>query len=181
METLTIIPNRWYSKSMNSAFTLNKGEEEDSTGILNTIFTNGWSTGQYLFEDAAICEMQNLLQAILQQTASSINYTSLAGHAGFSFQGNIPALDGYTSLFNATTNFVSISGGGYSHLSTIGAFADLLYHPNNAFWKFDANGIDARCTSQLNTTIAVSLLMIQASINVQLDLSRCKGNLERRY
>ena len=151
---------------MNSAFTLNKGEDDDSsTDILDSIFTRGWSTGQFLFEDAAICEMQNLLQAVLQQTASSVNYTSLAGQAGFSFQGNIPALDGYTSLFNATTNFVSISGGGFSHLSTIGAFADLLYHPNNAFWKFDANGIDARCTSQLNTTIAVSLLKALLSLS----------------
>lgn len=87
METLTMNPNRWYSKCMNSAFTLNKGEDDDSsTDILNTMFTSGWSTGQFLFEDAAICEMQNLLQAVLQQTASSVNYTSLAGQAGFSFQ-----------------------------------------------------------------------------------------------
>ena len=146
---------------MNSAFTLNKGEDDDSsTTILNTIFTNEWSTGQFLFEDAAICEMQNLLQSVLGQTASSVNYTTLAGQAGFSFQGDIQPLNGYTSPFNATTNFVSISGGAFSHLSTIGSFADLLYHPNNAFWKFDANGIDARCTSQLNTTIAVSFLIL---------------------
>ena len=166
---------------MNSAFTLNKGNNDDSsTTILNTIFTKGWSTGQYLFENAAICELQNLLQSTLQETASSVQYTSLAGQAGFSFQGNIKDLNDYTSLYN-TTNFLPISGGGFSHLSTIEYFAGLLYHPNNAFWKFNANGIDANCTSQLNTTIAVSLLRSQSLISLQLVDSRCKGTHERIY
>ena len=142
----------WYSTSQNSAYTLNHNDKTSSTDIIHTIFANGWSTGPLLFENAAICGMQNMLQSV-----QSVNYTSVGGNAGFTFEGSMPDLDPSDTIqFNSTTTFLPINGGGFSHLSTIPAYANLLYHPNNSFWKLDADGLDFRCTSQLNTSIANS-------------------------
>lgn len=145
----------WYSKSQNSAYTLNKGDKTSSTNIIKTILEKGWSTGPLLFENAAICEMQNLLHNV--SSIQNVNYTTVNGAAGFTFQGGFPQLDSSDYLLlNSTTSFLPISGAGFSSLSTVTTYADLLYHPNNTFWSFDYDGFDVSCTSQLNTSIANS-------------------------
>lgn len=146
----------WYSRAHNSAYTLNHNNKDSSTDIIQTIFSNGWSTGPLLFENAAICEMQNMLQQA-NQTVKAFNYTAVNGNAGFAYEGSIPDLDtGYTLPINSTTNFLPINGGGFSQLSTMWNYANALFHPNDTFWKFDNDGLDFSCTSQLNTSIANS-------------------------
>ena len=46
----------WYGNATNSSYTIVKNGKTttDATNILNTIFTQGWSTGTLLFESAAI-------------------------------------------------------------------------------------------------------------------------------
>ncbi|KAL8791562.1 MAG: hypothetical protein Q9195_005826 [Heterodermia aff. obscurata] len=145
----------WYSQSQNSAYTLNHGDKTSSTDIIQKIFANGWSTGQLLFENAARCEMENLLHNV--STIQNTNYTSINGNAGFEFQGTFPQLDiNETVQLNSTSLFLPINGAGFSSLSTIPAYASLLYHPNNTFWSFNNDGFDLSCTSQLNTSIANS-------------------------
>lgn len=143
----------WYSESQNTAYTLNHNDKKSSTDFIHTIFENGWSTGKLLFENAAICEVENMLQAV----NTSLNYTDFNGNAGFMFDGNLDGLDSsYTVPVNSTTSFLPISGGGLPHLSTIQAYMDLMVHPHDTFWRFDSGGLDFRCTSQLNTSIANS-------------------------
>lgn len=75
-----------------------------------------------------------MLQFALPQSGASINYTNATSgdENGFSFKGNMPDLNGYATQLSTDTSFISIDGGGFPHLSTIQAFADLLHHPEDA-------------------------------------------------
>lgn len=46
----------WYGNTTNSTYTIihNGAPDGDATNILSTIFTDGWSTGQLLFENAGL-------------------------------------------------------------------------------------------------------------------------------
>ena len=143
----------WYSANHNSAYTLNNNDDTDSTDILAKIFRSGWSTGSLLFENAAICNIRNMLN----QSIPELNYTTSQGIAGFAIQGNIPnELRGYTQTINTTTTFLPMNGAGLSHLSTISAFANALFHPTDSLWAFNGGGLDFSCTSQLNVSVANS-------------------------
>ncbi|KAI9705044.1 MAG: hypothetical protein M1836_006827 [Candelina mexicana] len=143
----------WYSTSQNTAYTLNHNDGTDSTGHLAKILRSGWTTGTLLFENAAICNIQNMLN----QTIPKLYYTTSHGIAGFAFQGDVPnVLSGLTSEIDSTTNFIPMNGAGLSHLSTVAAYAAQLFHPTDNLWNFDASGLDFSCTSQLNVSIANS-------------------------
>ncbi|CAO1597578.1 hypothetical protein XANCAGTX0491_001385 [Xanthoria calcicola] len=60
------------NKAQNSAYVLNKSKDEDSSDLLNRILSAEFSTGQLLFENAAICEIQAVLR-----TASTIDQSSI--------------------------------------------------------------------------------------------------------
>ncbi|KAI9771028.1 MAG: hypothetical protein M1835_006481 [Candelina submexicana] len=114
---------------------------------------SGWTTGKLLFENAAICNIQNMLN----QSIPNLIYTTSHGIAGFAFQGDVPSeLSGLTSKSNSTANFIPMNGAGLSHLSTIPAYAAQLFHPTDNLWNLDASGVDFSCTSQLNVSIANS-------------------------
>ncbi|KAL8687078.1 MAG: hypothetical protein Q9218_006651 [Villophora microphyllina] len=145
----------WYSATHNSAYTLNDNHDTDATDGINTILSNTWSTGQLLFENAAVCNMQNMLN----QTVQDLNYTTLNGKAGFMYQGSIAELDPSDETpVNEATSFLPIgSGGGLSRLSRTARYSNALYHPTDAdtgLFRFDADGLDLSCISQLNITIA---------------------------
>lgn len=146
----------WYSESQNSAYALNHDDSTSSTAILSNITENYWSTGQLLFENAAICNIRNMLGSLPGLTYM----TSYRGNAGFTFQGNVPndlSGDNYAQAVDSATNFIPINGAGLSHLSTISAYANLLMHPNtSSLFSFDSNGLDFSCVSQLNVRIANS-------------------------
>ncbi len=143
----------WYSASQNAAYTLNHNDNLDSTQLIGSILNNSWSTGASLFEDAAICEVQNAIQ----QSLPAI-YTTYSGRSGFSFNGSFGNLQGddVRSLSNGTT-FLPFDGSGLSTLSQDPTAK--LHHPdgteNGTIWQnFGPQGFDFRCTSQLNVTIA---------------------------
>ncbi|KAL8688211.1 MAG: hypothetical protein Q9218_005821 [Villophora microphyllina] len=149
----------WYSKIQNTAYTLNHDDRASSADILHTIFISGWATGPLLFENAAICEFQNLLRAVPSIQNSSVNYTTSFGQVGFTFQGTLPDLStgDYTLVDpSSSTYFIPINGSGLPHLSEKQAYADLLGHPDTGLWAFDAQGIDFSCTSQLDVRVANS-------------------------
>ena len=57
----------WYSQNLNSSFTLVQANNSsnDPTELITTIFQQGWTTGELLFENAAICaEPSRLVQTL---------------------------------------------------------------------------------------------------------------------
>lgn len=145
----------WYSQTHNSAYTLVKdGKKPGKEGgdLLRTIFQKGWSTGPLLLENAAVCEFADLIS----QSASNIVYTTdYNGQAGFFYQG--PPYTGYVAV-NATTSFVSIAGGDSGNAFVAATWdkntLSRIEHPDLIFGTAGAQAWDARCVSQLNTTIA---------------------------
>ena len=146
----------WYSQAHNSAYALIKDDgkvDKQGGDFLRSIFQKGWSTGPLLFENAAICEFAYLIS----QSASNVVYTSNYNNvAGFFYQG--PPFTGY-SVVNATTNFISIAGGDSGNAFVAATWnADSLskmMHPDLVFGT-EGPEWNARCVSQLNTTVANS-------------------------
>ena len=146
----------WYSETHNSAYALVKdgqGPNKQGGDFLRTIFEKGWSTGQLLFENAAICEFASLIS----QSASAVSYNpNYKGVAGFFYQG--PPFTGYEAV-NATTNFVSIPGSDTGNAFVAATWSkdtlSRISHPETIFGTVGQEW-DARCVSQLNTTIANS-------------------------
>ncbi|KAI4170005.1 MAG: hypothetical protein LQ343_005254 [Gyalolechia ehrenbergii] len=150
----------WYSKTHNSAYALVKDDgkpDKEGGDLLRTIFSKEWSTGQLLFENAAICEFAYLIS----QSATNVVYTdnyNVAGNnvAGFFYQG--PPFTGYSAV-NKTTNFVSIAGGDTGNAfvaATLNANSlSKIMHPDILFGT-EGPDWNSRCVSQLNTTVANS-------------------------
>ena len=143
----------WYSETHRSSYTLDKGDGTDATKIIQKIFNSSWSNGALLFEGAAICEMQNMLQSV-----SDVNYTSTEdGVWGFTYKEPFTDLaQSDTTKYNSTTPFIRIDGGAFPHLSMIKKYSDIQFHPRSTIYNIDADGVDFRCISQLNTSIANS-------------------------
>ncbi|KAL8649508.1 MAG: hypothetical protein Q9226_005555 [Calogaya cf. arnoldii] len=148
----------WYSEAQNSAYVLQKGKDEDSTGLLNNILSAGWSTGQLLFENAAICEIQGFLRGIPTIDPSSIVYTTVAGQAGFQFNGPLAGLepDDFRTIDpSVPTFFLPFDGAGLTHLRQQSQYAELFHHPTDAdLWSFNNQDVDFSCISQLDVYIA---------------------------
>ncbi|KAL8791724.1 MAG: hypothetical protein Q9195_005661 [Heterodermia aff. obscurata] len=143
----------WYSVAHKSSYTLDKGDGTDATEIIQKIFNSSWSNGALLFEGAAVCEMQNMLQSV-----SSVNYTTTTdGVAGFTYEEPFTDLaQSDETHYNSTVPFIRIDGGAFPHLSMMKKYSDLQFHPQSTIYNIDANGLDFRCISQLNTSIANS-------------------------
>lgn len=148
----------WYSETQNSAYALRNDKSDDSTEYLQAFFDNGWSTGQLLFENAAICEIQSFLRSITTITSTSITYTMVKGKAGFQFDGPLQGLgpDDFTVIDPMTpTYFLPFDGAGLTRLSQQPAYANLFHHPaEGGLWEFTNQGIDFACISQLDVAIA---------------------------
>ncbi|KAL8887695.1 MAG: hypothetical protein Q9215_004767 [Flavoplaca cf. flavocitrina] len=148
----------WYSDEQKSAYVLNKGEDEDSTNLLNRILSAGWSTGKLLFENAAVCEIQAFLRARDTIDKDSVAYTVIDGEAGFQFNGPLPGLeaDDFRILDPSKgTNFLAFAGAGLTHLRQQEEYRDSFYHPTDAdVWAFNNTGIDFSCISQIDVKIA---------------------------
>ena len=152
----------WYSKAQNSAYVLhNIDDKKDSTALLNNILTSGWSTGQLLFENAAICEMQSVLRSISTIDSSSVAYSNGPNsQLGLSFNGplyGIASGDFVSINQSSQAYFIPFDGAGLTHIAQISDYADLFHHPNateTPLWRFDTQGIDCNCTSQLDVRVA---------------------------
>ncbi|KAL8968584.1 MAG: hypothetical protein Q9183_002395 [Haloplaca sp. 2 TL-2023] len=148
----------WYSQEQNSAYVLNKGKEENSTGLLSLILSSGWSTGKLLFENAAVCTIQNFLRNIETIDNSTVTYTINNGTAGFQFSGPLPELEreDYDVLDQANqTYFMPFAGSGLTRLRQLDKYRDSFRRPVDAeVWNVDNAGIDFSCISQINVSIA---------------------------
>ncbi|KAL8964619.1 MAG: hypothetical protein Q9183_004329 [Haloplaca sp. 2 TL-2023] len=148
----------WYSQEQNSAYVLNKGEDEDSTDLLNRVLSSGWSTGKLLFENAAVCTIQNFLRNIETIDNSTVAYTIINGEAGFQFNGPLPGLapEDFVLLDQANeTYFMPFAGSGLTHLRQQEEYRDSFRRPVDAeVWNFDNTGIDFSCISQIDVAIA---------------------------
>ncbi|KAL2036494.1 hypothetical protein N7G274_010760 [Stereocaulon virgatum] len=146
----------WYGSTTNSAYTLllnGKFDKGDTPNILRTTFANGWSTGSLFFENAAICEFTNVLPSQLNYTPE---YMVLNGTAGFAYSGPFSQVSPYTQIINSTAFFLPIDGGGFVILSENSKWSRLLYHPQRNPFSFSPDGVDLRCVSQLNVSVANS-------------------------
>ena len=143
----------WYSETHRSSYTLDKGDGTDATKIIQKIFNSSWSNGALLFEGAAICEMQNMLQSV-----SAVNYTSTEdGVWGFTYREPFTDLtQGDKTNYNSTTPFIRIDSGAFPHLSMMKKYSDIQFHPRSTIYNINADGVDYRCISQLNVSIANS-------------------------
>ncbi|KAI9775792.1 MAG: hypothetical protein M1835_005683 [Candelina submexicana] len=142
----------WYSKAHNSAYTLNNDDNTDSSGIINTILTKNWTTGPLLFENAAICEFQNVMN--WQSTISSglrANYTVVNGEAGFTFDGVFPITTS-TIKINNTVSFIPLES--FVDVAKDATAKQQLFHPVDAIYNITNTGVDLSCVSQLNTIVA---------------------------
>ncbi|KAL8761669.1 MAG: hypothetical protein Q9184_002228 [Pyrenodesmia sp. 2 TL-2023] len=150
----------WYSETQNSAYALRNDKSDDSTEYLQTFFDYGWSTGQLLFENAAVCEIQSILRSISTIDNASVTYTTVKGKAGFQFDGPLPGLapDDFSVINQMTqTYFLPFDGAGLTHLRQQAAYANLFHHPaNSGLWEFTNQGIDFACISQLDVAIATT-------------------------
>ncbi|KAI4221286.1 MAG: hypothetical protein LQ349_001084, partial [Xanthoria aureola] len=154
--------NEFYqcSRTQNSAYVLNKSKDEDSSDLLNRILSAEFSTGQLLFEKAAICEIQAVLRTVSTIDQSSIQYTTINKKAGFQFKGPLPGIaPGDYSIVDGSgsgpTYFLPFDGAGLTHLRQQSAYTELLHHPTDVdLWAFTNQGIDFSCISQLDVEIA---------------------------
>lgn len=137
----------WYSRDSRTAFTLAKDPyygnfesaskaEKDPTSILHTIFTNRWSTGQLLLENAGLCIVELMLYEIFgNTTGQSLPY----------WKYSLEAYD--TNVFSEYIFKSNIMDG-------LRAGRSRLYPPNGTSYSISSDGIiDFNCTSQLNLTI----------------------------
>ena len=149
----------WYSTIQDSAFTLSREDDTDSTNIIQSLLNLSVITGPLFFENAAICEVEFAMRQFLPNS----HHVVYNGQSGFFEIGaNIGGLQSpnVVDLSNGTI-FLPINGGGLSALSEDKSFSTFLYHPNNGsentVWQdFGPNGYDFSCLSQLNVTIANS-------------------------
>ncbi|KAI9703381.1 MAG: hypothetical protein M1836_007949 [Candelina mexicana] len=153
----------WYSTSQNSTFTLlRNGEIQNADASLEgspleRSLSQQLVTGSSIFEDAAICEFQNLFTSAGIYDAS---YSVNSGVAGFVYSGNIPEISQYSQHINGTSQFVPISSDAFVALSKSTRFAPLLVHPGRA-GNSNAMGVNQKtlnlyCVSQLSVTVANS-------------------------
>ncbi|KAL9038502.1 MAG: hypothetical protein Q9180_003096 [Flavoplaca navasiana] len=148
----------WYSQDQNSAYVLNRGEDEDSTDLLNKVLSTRWSTGKLLFEDAAVCEIRAVLSRVPSIANNSIIYTNLSDRYGFQFNGPLPGIEpeDFTVVDpSGPTYFLPFDGAGLTHLRQQETYADFFRHPTDVdLFRFTDQGVDPSCISQLDVHVA---------------------------
>lgn len=142
----------WYSQNQQTAYTLSKDvyhgywesatkAEKDPTENLNTIFTQGWSTGELLLENAGRCIVQtyyyNLEEPLLE---------ALIAHP------DLPVPPGSTYIDPYVANGYFFIGQG-NQVDEIQKGLTTFKQPNGTFPTITRDGIDFNCTSQLNLTV----------------------------
>ncbi|KAL9018218.1 MAG: hypothetical protein Q9185_004491 [Variospora sp. 1 TL-2023] len=145
----------WYSNRTGAAFSLAKTpyygvwskaskEEKDPTAILQTIFANGWSTGQLLLENAGRCVVERAVYEYYEPKGQL--FQEFGG-----YNPSHPTFESFKSILRQSRfDFLRVA---YWRL-----FAPpsqlMLQAPNGTNYTIDADGFnDFNCTSQLNLTI----------------------------
>lgn len=116
--------------------------------MLQKIFVNKLSTGPILFENAAVCEIQSVLQ-LQNSSTGDVPDIEIDGSSVLPADGQIP----YAVSTSANRSLVTIGGPNLVNLSLSAALAPLFKHPGKVF-NINANGLDGNCSSMLNVTVA---------------------------
>ncbi|KAL9040258.1 MAG: hypothetical protein Q9180_002024 [Flavoplaca navasiana] len=158
----------WYSHRSQAAFSLAKTPyngvwskaskaEKDPTSILQTIFANGWSTGQLLLENAGRCVVEIAAYDFYKPERGPVGYPrdlpfrKSFGH-WYNIQPGLPDLGSFKSQLRSDgVDFLSAVFESYSVFSSS---ENGLRQSNGTNYTIGANGYnDFNCTSQLNLTI----------------------------
>ena len=139
----------WYSSNLNSSFTLVQtgNSSNDPTDLIETIFQQGWTTGELLFENAAICAEPSGLVQTLETMQRSQRPSS-------------PLTDYMDSWFWRLMGVASQSGTSSANIVVSNAFnafiasrPDLTRHPASTLFNITEGKIDFACMSQLDMQV----------------------------
>ena len=142
----------WYGELTHSAYTLSKDpyfgyfesatkNEKDPTQIMQTIFSNRWSTGQLLLENAGLCVLE-------ASFASSLGPAILGSATWSDFVIDSLASNDTTMCYDDIQNGYLASTGYYRLGPTLS-----IARPTETLYNISRSGIDFNCTSQLNLTV----------------------------
>ncbi|KAI9711439.1 MAG: hypothetical protein M1812_007184 [Candelaria pacifica] len=161
----------WYSNAHQSAYTLAKDpylgiytapkDNKDPTDLIRTIFSNKWTSGPLLFDNAGVCSLIAGLRSKVQEILASgcadpfdfhledaltnhmsTEFLSLCEKPDPSFASEI--LQSVADPSTGLVDLFEVALAGVSHG---------IEHPNNTLLDFTNNGPDFSCTSQLNLTM----------------------------
>ncbi|KAI4158597.1 MAG: hypothetical protein LQ342_007295 [Letrouitia transgressa] len=89
---LCIKTHWWYSQRHKSAYTIVHGDDgpggSDAASLMQQIFVQNLSNGSLLFENAAVCEIQSVLQS--QNPSIDVPEIEIDGSSAFPANGQIP-------------------------------------------------------------------------------------------
>lgn len=139
----------WYSQDLNSSFTLVQtgNVSNDPTNLISTVFQQGWTTGELLFENAAICdEPPGLVERLasmemMERPASPLTdfmdswFWRLMGVASHDGTNSVDIV--VSDAFNA---YIESRPGPVSH-------------PSNTLFNVSGSKIDFACMSQLDLQV----------------------------
>ena len=139
----------WYSQNLNSSFTLVQAtnSSNDPTDLIATVFQQGWTTGQLLFENAAICAEPSRLVQTLETMQRSRRPAS-------------PITDYMDSWFWRLMGVASRSGTASVDIVVSNAFNEFIasrpgptHHPAGTVFNITDGKIDFACMSQLDVQV----------------------------
>ena len=152
----------WYSQDLNSSFTLvqERNLSNDPTELITTVFQQGWTTGNLLFENAAICDEPTNLVGLLESL-------EVAGRPAS------PLTDYMDSWFWRLMGVVSRAGTASVDVIVSDPFNRYIAskpgpvnHPAGTLYNITNDRIDFSCISQLDLQLAWNWTGIRAGIFV---------------
>lgn len=140
----------WYSQHLNSSFTLVQAGNlsNDPTNLITTAFQQGWTTGELLFENTAICdEPSSLVETLESLKVFDRPATPLTDYMDSWFWRlmSVVQRSGNTSLADI---LVSNAFNAY-----IESRPGPVNHPANTLFNISGGKIDFACMSQLDLQV----------------------------
>lgn len=148
----------WYSEDLNSNFTLvqENNTHTDPTNLLTTIFEQGWTSGELLFENAAICdEPPSLVNIITEVPKWSRPASSVTDYMDSWFWHllEIAPRNGTAQVDIVVSKYLN---------QYIESRPGPVSHPPDTLFKISGGKVDLSCVSQLNLQMAWNFTAIMA-------------------
>ena len=140
----------WYSEDLNSSFTLVQvgNPSNDPTDLISTIFQQGWTTGELLFENAAICdETTSLVETLEKMEMSERPAAPMTDYMDSWFW----RLMGVATRAATTSVDIVVSDAFNAYIESR---PGPVSHPNTTLFNVSSGKIDFACISQLNLQVA---------------------------
>lgn len=139
----------WYSEDLNSSFTLvqRSNSSNDPTDLISTIFQQGWTTGDLLLENSALCDeppsLVHTLSMIPQLERPASPTTDYMDSWFWRLLGVAPLEDTASVDIVVSDNFSAY----------IESRPALINHPRNTISNISGGKIDFACMSQLDVQV----------------------------